>query len=206
MPENLREPHDRDHAGSDQVGQDRAGADRGKLIDVAHQNDAGFAGDGPQELMAQDDIDHRHFIEHEQIAAERMLLVLLEFSRGRIELQQSVDGLGRAVRGLRQAFGRPARGSRQHALHFFGGKDFEDAADQRGFAHARPARDDQHFVLARLPNGFLLARRQLNAQSLFDPGNRFVHVDAWQGMRLGRGNPKRRTCAKPTSARWRLAR
>ena len=121
-----------------------------------------------------------------------MLLVLLEVSGRRIELQQSVDGLGGTPCGFRQAFGRSARGSGQHAFHFLGGKDFEDAADQRRFADARPARDDEQLVLARLPNGFLLGHRQLDAQSLFDPGNRLFDVDAGQGMRTGRGDAKDR--------------
>ena len=123
-----------------------------------------------------------------------MLLVLLEVSRSRIELQQSVDGLGGTLCGFRQAFGRSARGSRQHTLHFLGGKDFEDAADKCGFSYAWAARDDEQLVLARLPNGFLLAHRQLDVQSLFDPGNRFFHVDTWQRMRTGRGNAKNRLC------------
>ena len=62
--------------GGNQVGQDGAGADRRKLIHVAHQDHAGVGGNGPQELMAQDDIDHRNLVQHEQIAGERVLLVL----------------------------------------------------------------------------------------------------------------------------------
>ena len=142
--------------------------------------------------MTQDHIDHRRFIEDEQIAAERMLLVLLELSRRRIELQESVDGLGGTPRGFRQAFGRSARGSGQHALHVLGGEDFEDATDQCRFADARPARDDEQLVLARLPNGFLLGHRQLDVQSLLDPGNRLIDVDSGQGMRTGRGDAKDR--------------
>ena len=49
-----------------------------------------------------------------------------------------------------------------------------------------------NLVLARLPNGFLLGHRQLDVQSLFDPGNRFFHVDPWQRMRMGRGDAKNR--------------
>ena len=140
-------------------------------------------GIGSQDLVAENDIDHRRFVQHEQIAGQRMLLVAFELARGGIELQQTMDGLGGAAGRLGQSFGRPTRGCRQHALQFLGGEDFQDAADQRRLADARPARDDQQLVLARLANRFLLAGRQLDAQSLLDPGDGLLHVDPWQWMR-----------------------
>ena len=108
--------------------------------------------------MAQDDIDHRNLVQHEQIAGERVLLVSLEVAGGRIELQEPVDGLGRLAGRFRHAFGRPAGWGRQHAFHLLGLEDFQDAADEGGLANARPARDDQHLLLARLPDRLLLPR------------------------------------------------
>ena len=75
LPKNLRQSHDRHDLGSDQVGQHRAGAHRGELVRIADQNDAGSAGDGPQDLMSQHHIHHRRFVQNEQVAGERMLRV-----------------------------------------------------------------------------------------------------------------------------------
>ena len=88
---------------------------------------------------------------------------LLEVAGGRIELQEPVDGLGRLAGRFRHAFGRPAGRRSQHALHLLGLEDFQDAADERGLADARPARDDEHLLLARLPDRLLLPRASLIA-------------------------------------------
>jgi hypothetical protein len=87
LPEDLGQADDRHRAGRDQVGQDRAGPDRGKLIRVTDQNDTGLRRHGAEELMAQHDIDHRRFVQHEQIALQPVLLVAFELARRRIEFQ-----------------------------------------------------------------------------------------------------------------------
>ena len=139
--------------------------------------------------MAQHDIDHRNLVQHEQIAGERVLLVSLEVAGGRIELQEPVDGLGRLAGRFRHAFGRPAGRRSQHAFHLLRLEDFQDAADEGGLADARPARDDEHLLLARLPDRFLLQGSQLDPQLPFDPGDGLLHVDDRHGMRSGRGDP-----------------
>ena len=57
------------------------------MIHVADQDHAGVGWNGPEELVPQDDIDHGSFVQDEQVAGERVLLVPLELARGRIEFQ-----------------------------------------------------------------------------------------------------------------------
>ena len=131
--------------------------------------------------MAQDDIDHRNLVQHEQIAGERVLLVSLEVAGGRIELQEPVDGLCRLAGRFCQPLCRPARWCRQDAFELLGGEDFEDAADERGFADSRPASDYEHFLLRGLPNCLLLPGCQFDPQLTLDPGNGLFHVDVGMG-------------------------
>ena len=151
---------DRDHVGSDQVGQYRAGPDRGKLVDVPHHNHAGFGGDGPQELIAQDDIDHRRFVEYEQITVERMLTGpsgifpwpdRTPSSRWRVLAVRSVVS-------ARRLAARPVGAVSTHFMSL-AAKISRMLRTKCGFPHAWPARNDQQFVLTRLTNGLLLARR-----------------------------------------------
>ena len=97
--------------------------------------------------------------------------------------------MAEALGGLGQSLGGTARGSRQHAFQVFGGEDLENAADQRGLADARPARDDQQFVPARLPDRLLLPRGQLDPQAGLDPSDGLLHIDARQRVRCGRRQP-----------------
>ena len=64
-PEDFGQSHDGHHSRGDRIGQDRARANRGKLVHVTHQDHAGVGRNGPQNLMAQNDIDHRNLVEHE---------------------------------------------------------------------------------------------------------------------------------------------
>ena len=54
--------------------------------------------------------------------------------------------------------------------------------NQRGLSNTRPASDDEHFVLASLSNCLLLAYRQLDAQTLFDPSDCLFDIHARQRM------------------------
>ncbi|MGD0899512.1 MAG: hypothetical protein ABR915_16895 [Thermoguttaceae bacterium] len=137
----------------------------------------------------QDDIDHRNFVQHEQLALQRVLLVPLEFARCRIKLQEPVDGLGRPLGRFRQPLGRPAGGRSQDAFESLGGEDFQDATDQGGLPDARPACDDQHLLLARLPNRLLLPGCQIDPQLPLDPGDGLFHVDLGERVRSGGDDP-----------------
>ena len=55
----------------DQVAQDQAGPDGGKLVDIAHQQEARGRGQGAQEVGHQEHIDHGSLVDHQEIALER---------------------------------------------------------------------------------------------------------------------------------------
>ena len=88
----------------------------GKLIDVADEDHASPRRHGLQEPVHQDDIDHRRFIDDEQIDVERVLRVAAEAAHGGVEFEEAVDGLrlaaGRFGQALGGAAGRRARATR----------------------------------------------------------------------------------------------
>ena len=62
-------------------------------------------GDGPQQCLHQQDIDHRGFVDDQQVALEWVVATAFETSALRIDLQQSVNGLGSEPGGFRHPFG-----------------------------------------------------------------------------------------------------
>ena len=136
-----------------------------------------------------DHVHHGGFVENKQVAGERVAAAAFEVAGKRIELQQSVDGLGGSAGRFRQAFGRSARGRGQDGGPLFRGEDLQDAADQSGLADSGPPGDDQDFVAAGLADGVLLALRQLQPQAVFHPLHSLLDVDFPQRMGAVRRQP-----------------
>ena len=72
--------------------------------------------------MSQHDINHRGFVQDEQIARQGTLLVAFELSGGWIKLQQAVDGLGGSLCGLSEALGRSTVGAASTHFNFLAEK------------------------------------------------------------------------------------
>ena len=62
----------------DDVGEYLARPDRRQLIDIAHDQKRGPLGHGLHERLHQHDIDHGGFVDHQQVAIERVIFATLE--------------------------------------------------------------------------------------------------------------------------------
>ena len=113
LPEHLRQADDRHGARADDVGEDLARADRGELVDVADEQQRGARGQGADERLHQQNVDHRGLVDDEEVAAEWVRLVALEAAVLRVGLQQAVDRLRLDAGGLGQPLRRPARRARR---------------------------------------------------------------------------------------------
>jgi hypothetical protein len=108
LTEDFSQPHNRHGAGHDHVGQDLTGPDRGKLIDVADDYQRRMVGDRPQQCLHQQDIDHRGFVDDQQVALEWVVATAFETAALGIDLEQSVNGLGSKASGFRHPLGGAA--------------------------------------------------------------------------------------------------
>ena len=100
LAEDLRKAHHRDGIARDDVSERLARAYRRQLIDIADEEQGGAAIDGFHQGMHQRDVDHRGLVDHEEIAGEGICLVAPELPGLRIGLEQAVNGLGLAPRGV----------------------------------------------------------------------------------------------------------
>ena len=107
LAKHLGQPGDRYRAGIDDVVENLARADRGKLIHVADQQKRRPGRDRLDERKHQRDIDHAGFVDHQQIAVERVVGAAAKAAALGIDFQQAVDGL-RLDAGL---FGHAFRGA-----------------------------------------------------------------------------------------------
>ena len=87
-------------------------------------------------------VHHRGFIHDEKIALQRLIIIAQEPSCGRIDFQQTMNGLRFEARGLCEPFRGPSGGSAQQALHSLGSQDHQDRVHQGGLANTGLAGDD----------------------------------------------------------------
>ena len=139
-------------------------------------------GHGLQQRLHQQDIDHRAFVHHEQVALERVVLVAAEAEGLGIDLQQPVNGLGLHAGGLRHALGGPARGRAQPECHGLGLQDPQNGLDDGGLAHTRTAGDHRRLRAQREAHGFGLTVGQGQAGAGLGPGQRLGRVDFRPGQ------------------------
>jgi hypothetical protein len=104
LAEHLGQLHHRHGPAREEVGQHLTGSDRGQLVDVAHEEQRRPARHRLEQRVQQRHVDHRDLIHDQEIGLERMLLVALEPTLGRIGLEQPVQGPGLQARGLAHPF------------------------------------------------------------------------------------------------------
>ena len=183
LAEDLVEPHRGDHPAAQDIAQHVARAHGGQLIGVAHQDQPRAARQRAQEGAHQEHIHHGHLIHNQAGAVQRIFLIARKLAAVAAVFQQAVQRAGLAPGGLAHALGGAAgRGGQQHA---FAVQQGQDAIDNRGFARAGAAGDDQQSLLRGHGNGFFLRGRKRNALGLFKIADLRVHRAVHDGLRRG---------------------
>ena len=155
--------------------------------------------------LHQQHIDHGGFVDDQQIAVQRIVLVALE-SAALADRLPAADGwswphAGRLGHPLGGAAGRRA----EQQLHVLGGQDAQDRVDDGRLADAGPAGDDQHLGQQRQLDRRFLAVGEREAGLLLDPGRAPCrHRSAARAAR--RSAMRSRRSAMACSARYRPAR
>src|SRR5262249_28678791 len=152
-------------------------ANRRQLVNVTHQNQTSFGRQGPEELVHENDVNHRDFVDDEKVHVERMVSIALESAQTRLVFQQAVNRLCLSARSFAQAFRGPAGRGAYRTLKFLGRENLQDSADEGRLADAGSPGDNQDFVRGCLANGVALRVRQLQPHFLFDPVQGDVQVD-----------------------------
>ena len=174
LAEDVAELDGPDHAGGDDVAEDIAGTDRWQLVRVTDHDEAGAAVDGLQEGVHEEDVDHGHLVDDDDVALERIVFVALEVTahlvatvfvlvRAALVLEEAVDRGGRPAGGLGHALrGAAGRGTEQDGLPFIR-EHADNGVDGRGFSGTRAAGDDEEAGVAGGEYGVALERIELDA-------------------------------------------
>ena len=180
------------------------GADGRQLVDVADEQQVGPGGDGFDEFVGQDQVEHRGLVDDEEVDVEGMVPVEGGVAAG-AQRQEPVDGRG----GLPGEFGEPFRGppGRRDQLHLgvLGPGQGHDRGDGEALAAAGAAGQDRDLRGQREPDRVLLGRCQVGAGAGAQPGEGPVPVDGAE-VRHPVGMPAeqqlRSDPARDVSARW----
>jgi hypothetical protein len=105
LPEHFSQSNDGNHSALNQVPQCIARPNGRKLIAVADHNQTSILRESPEEGMHEQHVHHRDLIDIEKIAFKWLILIAQEPSGGRIDFQQTVDGLRFQSRGLGKTLG-----------------------------------------------------------------------------------------------------
>ena len=123
-------------------------------------------------------VHHRGFIHDEKIALQRLIIIAQEPSCGRIDFQQTMNGLRFEARGLCEPFRGPSGGSAQQALHSLGSQDHQDRVHQGGLANTGLAGDDGDTIGQDCLQRFPPARGECPFGPLLTPRDRLIEIDA----------------------------
>ena len=132
--------------------------------------------------LRQHDIDHRSFVDHEQITIEGIVGVAFEPSALGIDFQEPVDRLGLDARRLGHPLGRSAGRRAEEQSHVFSGEDLEDRIDDGRLTDTRPPGDHQSLRHQRQADRRSLAVSELETAALFYPRQRLLFIDPWPGQ------------------------
>ena len=115
LAEYLGEPHRRHALRADDVGEHRPRPDGRELVDVADEKQGGVLRNGPEELVREDDVHHRHLVDDHEVGVEGLVASMAEASGRRVELEQPMDGGCLEAGGLREPLRGPAVGAQRRA-------------------------------------------------------------------------------------------
>jgi len=137
------------------VVQDIARTDRGKLVGITDQDDFHPGRYCLEQVVHEDDVDHRTLIEYQGISFERMFRIAL-IPLWRFELEQPVDGLGFHAGCLAHPLGSPSRGSGTQHLVAGCPQCLDDAERGRCLAGSWAAGEYHERAFPRCPDGLEL--------------------------------------------------
>ena len=161
LAEDVRQPRGWDSTGRDELGERLAGADRGQLIGVADEHDVCLGADRAQQRDEQLEVGHRALVDDQQIARQRILLVV----RGPLAgdpAQRGVDRLGAHPARLAHPDRRPPGRSDEHHPHAATGGQPGDRTQRGGLAGARTAGDQRQPMRSRVRDAGELLGGQRN--------------------------------------------
>ena len=148
LPENLRQPRDRDESGSDQVVQNIAGSDGWKLVRIPHKNHRSAGIDRPEKSGRDQNVQHGCFVDDQQFRFQRGRAPVNELVFRWIPFQQTMDRVCGNACCFRHPFcGASGRcGKRDAELRQSGTAD--DLPDHRCFTHTGTAGNDGYRRIA----------------------------------------------------------
>ena len=185
LAEDRVEACDRGGAGIDEVAEHVAGADGRELVDVAHEQEVSRAGDGAQERGRELGVQHRGFVDDDEVRRERVLGVRSKSTSRWIELQQPMNRRGLHARGLRHALRCAAGGCAEGHADALGAKDVTQRLEDGCLTRAGAASEDGDLVLQGHEHAGRLRRREGEAGAGLGPFDGLIGDDGWQARRRG---------------------
>ena len=141
---------------ADQVGEQVSRPHGGELVRVAHQHQPAVPPQGGHQGGHQGHVHHGDLVHNDRIRLQGVVLVVGEHQLAGVGveagLQQAVDGGGLGGAQLPQPLGCPAGGGGQGGFQTHGLKQGQHAPQAGGLAGARPAGEQHHLPLGRLPH------------------------------------------------------
>ena len=187
LAENLGQPHHRRRFRPDDILQHRPRAHRRQLVDVADQHHPAAVRRRPQQIIHQQNVHHRYFVDNDHIGIDRVLLAPAEHRPAAAlragGLQQPVDGQRFPPRCFRQTFGRPAGRRRQGDFAALHRQYVQHRLDRGRFAGTRPPGHHQYAVAAGRPHRLPLRFGQLDSPFPFELSRQRRHIRLTQAFR-----------------------
>ena len=181
LPKDPAEAHHRKLPGINDIPKDIAGSDARELVNISDQDQCHSVRDRLQKIIHEHDIDHRALIHDQDIALQRVFLILLIPLR-RFYFQEPVNGFCFHPSGLRKAFRRASGRRCQQDLRACHAKGCDNAECGRCLSRARPSGQYQDLALHRAQNRLHLDLVILHACSsvytLCKSGR--IHMDAFR--------------------------
>ena len=153
--------------------------------------------DGPEELVREDDVHHRHLVDDHEVGVEGLVESVPEAPGRRVELEQPMDGGCLEPGGLREPLRGPAGWRAEAGAHPLRAHDAQHRVDDGGLPDPGSPRDDGDPLADGAGHRRALRARELEAHPLLRPRDRLLRIDvpprrAARRQGGGRDGPPRR--------------
>jgi hypothetical protein len=187
----MTKPGHREGAGADQVAQHLPRPDRRELVDVADQEQVRAGRDCLDELVREDDVDHRGLVDHHQVRLQGVIGTVLGVASW-LQLEQPVDGGGLMAGQLGEPLGGTAGRGGKDDLGVPGTGELDYGADGEALAAAGAAGQHRDFTCQGELDRFGLLGGEVRAGTRLQPAEGLVPVhglERLQPVRPGRRQP-----------------